>query len=113
MIVGRHERVLAIDGDYIHVRLCILEVARSLIFAKHIQIMPSATKALLDSMKTSSYHIKSVKSCAVSKKGGAAIKLIVRRDGGNKRYDFEADTPALAGTLFVSLKTDDDPHFSR
>lgn len=65
--------------------------------------MPSATKALLDSMKTSSYHIKSVVLCVVSKKGGAGVKLIVRKHDGTKRYDFEADTPALAGTFFVLL----------
>lgn len=33
MFVGRHERVLAIDGDYIH-------------------IMPSETRTMFESMKT-------------------------------------------------------------
>ncbi|KAG8876850.1 hypothetical protein FRB97_003850, partial [Tulasnella sp. 331] len=74
MMVGRHERSLAIDGDYIH-------------------IMPAATRGLLDSVKTSSYHIKSVVYCKQSKKSpnSTAVKLIVWRDGGNKTYDFEAE----------------------
>jgi hypothetical protein len=32
--------------------------------------------------------------------------MIVRRDGGNKRYDFEAESPALAGMYYFSLSTD-------
>ena len=58
--------------------------------------MPSATKALL---QTSSYHIKTVVKCNMSKKASASVKLIVRREGGNKRYDFEAENAQLAGEI--------------
>lgn len=85
MVFGSHERVLAIDGDYIH-------------------FMPSATKALLESAKTSSYHIKTVINCILTKKDAASVKMIVRRDGGNKRYDFEAESPALAAEIVATIK---------
>lgn len=61
--------------------------------------MPAANRGLLDSVKTSSYHIKSVVYCKQSKKSpnSAAVKLIVWRDGGNKTYDFEAEDGKKAG----------------
>lgn len=59
--------------------------------------MPSATRAFLDSMKTSSYHIKSVVACVQSARTSSNFKLVVWRDGGNKRYDFEAESPKVAG----------------
>ncbi|KAG8884920.1 hypothetical protein FRB98_002081 [Tulasnella sp. 332] len=87
MMVGRHERSLAIDGDYIH-------------------IMPAATRGLLDSVKTSSYHIKSVVYCKQSKKSpnSTAVKLIVWRDGGNKTYDFEAEEGKKAAEIVATIK---------
>ncbi|CAG8496978.1 1415_t:CDS:2, partial [Cetraspora pellucida] len=77
MFVGRHERVLAIDGDYIH-------------------IMPSETRTMFESVKTSSYHITSVMSCKVNKKAPANFKLVIYRDSGTKTYDFEAESTKLA-----------------
>ncbi|KAG8886974.1 hypothetical protein FRB99_004336 [Tulasnella sp. 403] len=86
MLVGRHERALAIDGDYIH-------------------IMPAANRGLLDSVKTSSYHIKSVVYCKQSKKTPmTSVKLIVWRDGGNKTYDFEAEDSKKAAEIVSSIK---------
>ncbi|KAG8937036.1 hypothetical protein FRC02_008143 [Tulasnella sp. 418] len=86
MLVGRHERTLAIDGDYIH-------------------IMPATSRGLLDNVKTSSYHIKSVIYCKQSKKPPtSSVKLIVWRDGGNKRYDFEAEDPKKAAEIVTSIK---------
>ncbi|KAF8321089.1 stress-activated map kinase interacting protein 1-domain-containing protein [Cantharellus anzutake] len=82
---GSHERVLAIDGDYIH-------------------IMPSATRALLDSLKTSSYHIGAVVKCTMSKKGSASVKLIVRRETGDKRYDLEAENAQLAAEIVTTIR---------
>ncbi|CAG8525138.1 10888_t:CDS:2, partial [Dentiscutata heterogama] len=77
MFVGRHERVLAIDGDYIH-------------------IMPSETRTMFESVKTSSYHITSVMSCKVNKKAPSNFKLVIYRDSGTKTYDFEAESTKLA-----------------
>lgn len=60
--------------------------------------MPAANRGLLDSVKTSSYHIKSVVYCRLTKKGPPnSVKLIVWRDGGNKTYEFEAEDAKKAG----------------
>ncbi|EJD01500.1 SIN1-domain-containing protein [Fomitiporia mediterranea MF3/22] len=87
MLVARMERTLAIDGDYIH-------------------IMPSANKArgVFDSGKTVSYHIKSVVNCSQSGKGSATFKIIFRRDGGDKRYDFEAESARLATDIVSTVR---------
>lgn len=84
MLVVRHERILAIDGDYVH-------------------IMPVATRAFLDSMKTSSYHIKSISGCTQSAKS-SNFKLAVARDGGTKRYDFEAESPRIAAEIVRTIR---------
>ena len=83
MLVGRLERTLAIDGDYIH-------------------IMPTANKArgVFDSGKTVSYHIKAVLSYAQSAKASTTFKIVFKRDAGDKRYDFEAESPREASKLF-------------
>ncbi|CAE7179512.1 unnamed protein product [Rhizoctonia solani] len=85
MLVGRHERIIAIDGDYVH-------------------IMPSNNRAFLDTMKTSSYHIKTVMGCKKTKKAPNSIKLVVLRDGGSKRYDFEAEDEKQAGEIVETIK---------
>lgn len=66
--------------------------------------MPSASKAraVWENARTVSYHIKSVAGVHQSSKS-SAFKLVVHRDGGAKRYEFEAETPKQAGTL--CLKT--------
>jgi len=85
MPIGRHERILAIDGDYIH-------------------IMPSDNKAFFDSMKTSSFHVTSIVSCKQSSKSPASFKIVVWRDGGEKRYDFEAESARQASEIINSLR---------
>lgn len=61
--------------------------------------MPSANKAkaVFDSGKTLSFHIKSILVCQQSQKTSTLFKVVVQRDSRNKRYDFEADTAKLAG----------------
>jgi hypothetical protein len=54
-----------------------------------------AAKAVFDSGKTSSYHINSVVSCQ-SGKSSSALRIVVHRVGGNKRYEFEAESAKLA-----------------
>ncbi|KAH9958015.1 stress-activated map kinase interacting protein 1-domain-containing protein [Russula dissimulans] len=88
MIVGKHERTLAIDGPYVH-------------------IMPTANKAakaVFDSGKTSSYHINSVVSCQSAKSSSSAFRIVVHRDGGNKRYEFEAESAKLANEIVQTIK---------
>ena len=65
--------------------------------------MPSANKArgVFDSGKTVSYHIKSIVNCSQSAKSSASFKIIFRRDGGDKRYDFEAESARQASEYKV------------
>ncbi|KAG5640657.1 hypothetical protein DXG03_007647 [Asterophora parasitica] len=89
MLLARQERTLAIDGVYIH-------------------IMPStnkAMKAVFDSGKTSSYHIKSIADCQQSAKTSSVFKLVLSRGGTNKRYDFEAESPRLAGEIVQTIRS--------
>ncbi|KAF8075948.1 stress-activated map kinase interacting protein 1-domain-containing protein [Lyophyllum atratum] len=89
MLLARQQRTLAIDGDYIH-------------------IMPStnkAMKAVFDSGKTSSYHIKSIADCQQSAKTSSVFKLVLSRGGANKRYEFEAESPRLAGEIVQTIKS--------
>ncbi|KIK93169.1 hypothetical protein PAXRUDRAFT_829224 [Paxillus rubicundulus Ve08.2h10] len=87
-MLARQERTLAIDGVYVH-------------------IMPSAhkAKAVFDSGKTLSFHIKSVLVCQQSQKTSTLFKVVVQRDSRNKRYDFEADTPKLAAEIVQVIKS--------
>ncbi|EGO03414.1 hypothetical protein SERLA73DRAFT_174884 [Serpula lacrymans var. lacrymans S7.3] len=87
-MLTRQERTLAIDGVYIH-------------------IMPSTNKAkaVFDSGKTTSFHIKSVVGCQQSTKSSTIFKIVVQRDSRNKRYDFEADTPKLAGEIVQTIRS--------
>ncbi|KAG6841336.1 hypothetical protein C0991_012161 [Blastosporella zonata] len=105
MLLARQERSLAIDGAYIHASappLALLRVRSSV-----LQIMPStnkAMKAVFDSGKTSSYHIKCIADCQQSAKTSSAFKLVLNRGGANKRYDFEAESPRLAGEIVQTIK---------
>lgn len=106
MMVTRQERGLAIDGAYIHVS----NLFGYIHIAVHksnqlVQIMPSSNKAraVFDSGKTSSFHIKSVVACQQSTKSSSIFKLVVQNDGRNKRYDFEAETPKLASTYLCCV----------
>jgi hypothetical protein len=56
-------------------------------------------KAVFDSGKTSSYHINSVVSCQSGKSSSSAFRIVVHRDGGNKRYEFEAESAKLASAF--------------
>jgi hypothetical protein len=59
--------------------------------------MPAGTKGgFLDSTKTSSYHAKNVLYCSQSG-DPVAFKLVVRKEGTRKRYDFEGENPKQAG----------------
>ncbi|KAL7420071.1 Component of a membrane-bound complex containing the Tor2p kinase [Cryptotrichosporon argae] len=84
--IGRHERVLAIDGDYIH-------------------IMPSENRALFDSMKTTSIHVTLVAACKLSGRAGGFKLIVWRRDSGqDKRYEFEAENGRVAAEIVGHIK---------
>ena len=63
--------------------------------------MPQANKAknVFDNGKTASYDIKSIVACQQSSKNSATFKLVVHRGDSerSKRYEFEAESPKLAG----------------
>jgi len=67
--------------------------------------MPSTNKAkaVFDNVKTSSYHIKSIAGCHQSTKSSSIFKLVVNRDGGVKRYDFEAESAKLASMCLLKI----------
>jgi hypothetical protein len=68
-----------------------------------IQIIPSGSKGLLDSLKTNSYHIKTVLECSIptKKDSSTTVRLVIQRDDHTKkRYDFEAENHVAAGELF-------------
>ena len=71
------------------------------------QIMPSAKRAtgMFETGRTSSYHIKSVVACQQSAKSSSTFKLVVHRDGGTKRYDFEAENPKVASEIVQNVRS--------
>ncbi|KAF7359268.1 hypothetical protein MSAN_01269200 [Mycena sanguinolenta] len=90
MLVAKQERTLAFDGLYIH----ILPTANK------------ATKAVFDSGKHVSYHIRSIANCQQSTKSSAIFKLVIGRGaGGTKRYDYEAESAKHAGEIVAQITT--------
>ena len=110
MLVTRSARTLAIDGGYIHVNATPLSCIEILLMMNGTlpQIMPQANKAknVFESRKTASYDIKSIVTVQQSGKNSATFKIVVPRDAGRKkRYEFEAESPKLAGehSIFARL----------
>lgn len=65
--------------------------------------MPSnKAKAVFDSGKTWSYHIKSIVDCQQSTKSSATFRLVLNRASANKRYDYEAESAKLASQYSCS-----------
>lgn len=58
--MSRHERILAIDGEYVH-------------------IMPSDQKTIFESPKTTSIHISAIIGCKVYKKAPTSFKIAVMK----------------------------------
>ena len=61
--------------------------------------MPSDTKGMLDTGRTASWHISMVLDCRLSKRLPSMLKLSVRKNRLEKRYDFEADSVKLAAEI--------------
>lgn len=85
--INRHERVLALDGEYVH-------------------IMPSDDRAWYDySPKTSSFHISQMTKCKQSRKIPNNFKVVIMKTTGvSKRYDLEALTVSQAQEIVAKLK---------
>ncbi|GAA94544.1 uncharacterized protein L969DRAFT_91500 [Mixia osmundae IAM 14324] len=84
MPLGRNERILSIDGDYIH-------------------ILPSESKGATDKGRTASYHVGNVADCKQSKKASRSFKLVVWRAKEAKRYDFEAADSRQAADCVATI----------
>ncbi|KAG7092111.1 hypothetical protein E1B28_008486 [Marasmius oreades] len=87
MLVTRQEKTLAIDGGYVHI------------------MPPRTAKAVFDSGRTSSYHIKSISECQQSTKSPHMFKLVLNRASGEKRYYFEAENAKFAGEIVQTVKS--------
>ncbi|KAI8662682.1 hypothetical protein LRP88_06891 [Fusarium phalaenopsidis] len=92
-IVGMSERILVIDGEYIH-------------------IMPaSGGKALHDGGgKTTTVHFSNVVGCKVPRKHPTNVKLVVYKATESKRYDFEARSTLEAAEIVEELKKGISPY---
>ena len=60
---------------------------------------------MFENGRTSSYHICSVAACQQSAKLSSSFKLVGRRDGGTKRYDFEAEKPKVANEIAHNVRS--------
>lgn len=84
--MGRHERILAIDGEYVH-------------------ISPSEAKTMFESPKTTSLHVGQIIACKQSRKIPINFKIMIIKAGQTKRYDFEAVRVQEAETIISKIKT--------
>lgn len=90
--MSRHERILAIDGEYVH-------------------IMPSDQKTLLNAFesqaqaKTRSIHISTIIGTKTYRKAPSSFKILVwRAQREQKRYDFEAMSEKEAAEVVEALR---------
>lgn len=83
--MARHERELAIDGEYIH-------------------IMPPSERSLLDAPKLTTFHARQVIRVKQSAKVPRNFKIIVMKEAGPKRYDLEGTSPAETSEIVEKLK---------
>ena len=60
---------------------------------------------MFENGRTSSFHIRCVVACEQSAKPSSSFKLVVQRDGGTKRYDFEAENPKAASEIVQNVKS--------
>ncbi|KAG9243511.1 stress-activated map kinase-interacting protein-like protein [Calycina marina] len=94
--VGMNERVIAIDGEYLH-------------------IMPSTTtKTMFEGQgKTTTVHFSNVVGCKVMRRHPTTFKVVVYKAAEtNKRYDFEAKSADEASEIVLEIKKGISPYHS-
>lgn len=92
-LVSMSERILVIDGEYIHI------------------VPASGGKAVHDgSGKTTTVHFSNVIGCKVARKHPTNVKLVVYRAAESKRYDFEARGADEAAEIVAELKKGISPY---
>ncbi|KAI9826344.1 MAG: hypothetical protein M1832_000261 [Thelocarpon impressellum] len=92
-----HERILAIDGEYLHV-------------------MPGETgkSTIFDSgAKTTTIHFSSIIGCKSSRKHPSNFTVVVLKAKESKRYDFEAQNAAEAAEIVEDIKKRVEPFSER
>ncbi|KFA46572.1 hypothetical protein S40293_08422 [Stachybotrys chartarum IBT 40293] len=92
-IVGMSERILVIDGEYIHI------------------VPASGGRAVHDGGgKTTTVHFSNVIGCKVPRKHPTYVKLVVYKATESKRYDFEARGVDEAAEIVEELKKGISPY---
>ncbi|KAF4123228.1 hypothetical protein GMORB2_6778 [Geosmithia morbida] len=92
-IVGLSERILVIDGEYIHI------------------VPASGGRALVEGGgKTTTVHFSNVIGCKVPRKHPTNVKLVVYKATESKRYDFETRGAGEAAEIVQALKTGISPY---
>ncbi|KAG9233970.1 stress-activated map kinase-interacting protein-like protein [Amylocarpus encephaloides] len=91
--VGMNERVLAIDGEYLH-------------------IMPASTgKTMFEGQgKTTTVHFSNVVGCKVTRRHPTNFKVVVYKATETKRYDFEGKSADEAAEIVFEIKKGISPY---
>ncbi|PMD18180.1 SIN1-domain-containing protein [Hyaloscypha hepaticicola] len=91
--VGMNERVLAIDGEYLH-------------------IMPASTgKTMFEGQgKTTTVHFSNVVGCKVTRRHPTNFKIVIYKATETKRYDFEAKSADEAAEIVFEIKKGISPY---
>ncbi|TPX14372.1 uncharacterized protein E0L32_005568 [Thyridium curvatum] len=88
-----NERLLTIDGEYIHI------------------VPSSGGRAMLEGGgKTTTVHFSNVVGCKVSRRHPTHFKLLVFKATESKRYDFEAKSASEAAEIVQELKKGISPY---
>jgi hypothetical protein len=71
-----------------------------------IHFMPSAAdnRGRFEGGRTSSFHISMVHDCKVSRRAPTTFKMLVQKNGHDKRYDFEAESSRQAIEIVQHVK---------
>ncbi|BGO95058.1 hypothetical protein NBRC10512_006477 [Rhodotorula toruloides] len=92
---GRHARVIAIDGDYLH--FMPPDDGRGGGGGTHLLGGTSG--------RTTSFHISQVHTCKISRRSASSFKIVVHTNRSvDKRYDFEAESPAFAQEIVRQIR---------
>ncbi|KAI1007758.1 hypothetical protein K3495_g472 [Podosphaera aphanis] len=91
--VGMNERILAIDGEYLH-------------------IMPaSAGKTLFEGQgKTTTVHFSNIVGCKITRRHPTNFKIVIFKTTETKRYDFEAKRADEAAEIVFEIKKGISPY---
>ncbi|KAI5811261.1 stress-activated map kinase interacting protein 1-domain-containing protein [Peziza echinospora] len=115
--MSRHERVLAIDGEYVHI---MPSEQRTIFESPKTVCLPASSLSIticecqltcVPSVQTS-IHISAIIGCKVYKKAPTNFKIAVMKPQPRepKRYDFEATTAAQAVEIVSALKKQIDTY---